>query len=154
MKRRGLALTLALLLALAGTQALAADAALEALVYDTASELLQEDLTIVEAYVAEDTLFVLLDTSDAAPAAMDLLGEALLYADDATWDAVYLLWPDGEALYPLEASQDVWVWVPTKGGKKHHKDSTCSAMDGPEYVTRDEALARGFDACKRCYPQN
>ena len=44
------------------------------------------------------------------------------------------------------------VWIPTKGGKKYHSKSTCSGMIDPEYVTLEEAYARGFtDACKRCH---
>ena len=43
------------------------------------------------------------------------------------------------------------VWIPTKGGKKYHSHSGCSNMNGPEYVTKSEAISRGFDACKKCY---
>ena len=43
------------------------------------------------------------------------------------------------------------VWIPTKGGKKYHKSSDCSNMDGPRKVTLSEAKSLGFTACKRCY---
>lgn len=43
------------------------------------------------------------------------------------------------------------VWIPTKGGKKYHSNSSCSNMDNPEEVTLDEAKAKGFTACKKCY---
>lgn len=43
------------------------------------------------------------------------------------------------------------VWVPTNGGKKYHKKSSCSNMDNPVQMEKEEAIANGFDACKRCY---
>ena len=43
------------------------------------------------------------------------------------------------------------VWIPTKGGKKYHKNKTCSNMDDPEQVTKKEAEELGFDPCKKCY---
>lgn len=43
------------------------------------------------------------------------------------------------------------VWIPTHGGKKYHRRSTCSGMEDPEQTTKEDAIARGFDACQRCY---
>lgn len=45
------------------------------------------------------------------------------------------------------------VWIPTNGGTKYHKTSSCSKMIDPEYVTLEEAKRLGFTACKRksCY---
>ncbi|MBR2401357.1 MAG: SH3 domain-containing protein [Lachnospiraceae bacterium] len=43
------------------------------------------------------------------------------------------------------------VWVPTNGGTKYHKNSTCSKMKDPMQVSVDTALANGYTACKRCY---
>ena len=43
------------------------------------------------------------------------------------------------------------VWIPTNGGTKYHRKSTCSSMIDPEYVTLDEAIRLGFTACGRCY---
>lgn len=43
------------------------------------------------------------------------------------------------------------VWVPRNGGKKYHCKSDCSNMIDPEYVTLEEAKARDFTACGRCY---
>ncbi len=51
---------------------------------------------------------------------------------------------------PETGSGDM-VWIPTKGGKKYHAYSGCSGMKDPNYVTRQEASNRGFDACKKCY---
>lgn len=48
-------------------------------------------------------------------------------------------------------TSEVKVWIPTKGGTKYHRNSTCSQMEGPEYVTKDEAINRGFGPCGRCY---
>lgn len=44
------------------------------------------------------------------------------------------------------------VWIPTKGGTKHHANARCSGMISPRQVPLDEAYALGFsDACKRCH---
>lgn len=43
------------------------------------------------------------------------------------------------------------VWIPAKGGKKYHSNSSCSNMNQPQEVTLDEAESRGFTACKKCY---
>ena len=47
--------------------------------------------------------------------------------------------------------QEEMVWIPTKGGTKYHSYSGCSNMEDPEYVTKSEAISRGFTACKRCH---
>ena len=44
-----------------------------------------------------------------------------------------------------------YVWIPTNGGTKYHKKSSCSNMIVPLHVSLDEAIDRGFTACKRCY---
>ena len=44
------------------------------------------------------------------------------------------------------------VWIPTNGGGKYHSKSTCSKMIDPILVTEEEAIERGFDACKKCKP--
>lgn len=43
------------------------------------------------------------------------------------------------------------VWIPTKGGTKYHKTSTCSGMNGPVTMAVEEAIAMGFEPCKKCY---
>lgn len=43
------------------------------------------------------------------------------------------------------------VWVPTNGGKKYHKKSSCSNMKDPMQVSLETATANGYTACKRCY---
>lgn len=50
-----------------------------------------------------------------------------------------------------EPESENMVWIPTKGGKKYHAKATCSGMKGPEEVTKDEAISRGFTPCKKCY---
>ena len=45
---------------------------------------------------------------------------------------------------------DGYVWIP-QTGKKYHKHSTCSSMNGPTKVTVDRAEQLGFTPCKRCY---
>lgn len=43
------------------------------------------------------------------------------------------------------------VWIPTRGGQKYHSSSTCSKMIDPEYVSKTEAINRGFGPCGKCY---
>lgn len=45
------------------------------------------------------------------------------------------------------------VWVPTNGGKKRHRRSTCSNMLSPRKMSVRNADALGLDPCKRCKPQ-
>lgn len=48
------------------------------------------------------------------------------------------------------ASEEM-VWIPTNGGKRYHRRSSCSNMEDPSYVTITEAINQGFTACGRCY---
>ena len=50
-----------------------------------------------------------------------------------------------------EEEGDDLVWVPVNGGTKYHKSATCSKMKEPMQVTRDTAIANGYEPCKRCY---
>lgn len=43
------------------------------------------------------------------------------------------------------------VWIPTHGGTKYHRRSTCSGMENPEKTTKEDAIRRGFEPCQRCY---
>ena len=52
---------------------------------------------------------------------------------------------------PIVEPQAEMVWIPTNGGTKYHNKSSCSNMDNPQQVTKDEAVAMGFTPCKRCY---
>lgn len=56
-------------------------------------------------------------------------------------------------MFSNEAKKQLWVWIPTKGGKKHHANQYCSDMVDPEYVKLEEAERRGFTPCgkKSCY---
>lgn len=49
------------------------------------------------------------------------------------------------------ATQERTVWIPTKGGTKYHRNSSCSGMEDPREVSVSEAEASGFEPCKRCY---
>ena len=52
---------------------------------------------------------------------------------------------------PTQSQNEGMVWIPTKGGTKYHKDSSCSNMEDPIQVTVEEAIKNNFSACKRCY---
>lgn len=43
------------------------------------------------------------------------------------------------------------VWVPTNGGTKYHRRSSCSNMRNPDQVSVQTAISQGFTPCKRCY---
>ena len=49
-------------------------------------------------------------------------------------------------------TSEVMVWIPTNGGERYHSNKTCSKMENPEYVTKSEAISRGFTPCGRCKP--
>lgn len=46
--------------------------------------------------------------------------------------------------------QEQVVWVSGNGGKKYHSRSSCSGMKSPMEITLDEAISRGYTACKKC----
>lgn len=48
-------------------------------------------------------------------------------------------------------SQGQMVWIPTNGGTKYHRNSDCSGMINPDHVSIANALAQGFEPCKKCY---
>ncbi len=58
--------------------------------------------------------------------------------------------PDPQA-EPVTRGKATDVWIPTNGGTKYHKTSTCSKMIDPENVSVEEAERLGFTPCKRCY---
>ena len=42
------------------------------------------------------------------------------------------------------------VWI-TYSGSKYHSKKGCSGMDNPIQITKQEAIAMGYTACKRCH---
>lgn len=50
-----------------------------------------------------------------------------------------------------EAAQTntVMVWVSGKG-KKYHSSGSCSRMKNPIQMSREEAIQKGYEPCKRC----
>lgn len=47
---------------------------------------------------------------------------------------------------------DEYVWLPEKG-EKYHKINNCGKMNPKKAtkVTKQEAINRGYEACKNCY---
>lgn len=75
--------------------------------------------------------------------------------DKTTGSAAAHDYEDGECRWcgkskPSSGGKNM-VWIPTKGGKKYHSKETCSNMEDPEQVTKDEAEDLGFTPCKKCY---
>ena len=52
---------------------------------------------------------------------------------------------------PSPTAAPEMAWIPTHGGKRYHRYSTCSSMDNPDYVTVEEAESRGFTPCGKCW---
>ena len=44
----------------------------------------------------------------------------------------------------------VYVWIPASGSK-YHSNAGCSNMKNPQQITLEEAIARGYEPCKKCY---
>lgn len=51
---------------------------------------------------------------------------------------------------PNTEQVQVMVWIP-ESGTKYHSDPDCSGMINPTKVTLEEAIAMGYEACKRCH---
>ncbi len=49
-----------------------------------------------------------------------------------------------------EEPQGEMVWIP-RTGSKYHNNPDCSNMKNPSYVSLDEAIASGYEPCKKCY---
>lgn len=47
-----------------------------------------------------------------------------------------------------DQSDEVMVWV--SSGSKYHSKKGCSGMEDPVQISKEEAIARGYEACKRC----
>ena len=92
-------------------------------------------LTVVDGQVTEDTV------------AIELASDPPMLPNAPTGSDGDTVIGDGIT----SGGQDQMVWIPTNGGKKYHKTKSCSGMIDPEQVTIDEALANGFEACKKCY---
>lgn len=52
---------------------------------------------------------------------------------------------------PQPIQQENMVWIPTNGGTKYHRKSSCSGMNDPQEVSQSSAEAMGFTPCKKCY---
>lgn len=49
-----------------------------------------------------------------------------------------------------QVSNTEMVWIP-KTGSKYHSKSSCSNMKNPSYVSKQVAIQRGYEPCKKCY---
>lgn len=51
---------------------------------------------------------------------------------------------------PTPSQSETMVWIP-KSGSKYHSYSGCSNMKNPSQVTKSQAEAKGYTACKKCW---
>lgn len=42
------------------------------------------------------------------------------------------------------------VWVP-QSGSKYHSNSSCSGMKNPRQISKEDAIAQGYEPCSKCY---
>lgn len=49
-----------------------------------------------------------------------------------------------------QVSNTEMVWIP-KTGSKYHSKSSCSNMKNPSHVSKQVAIQRGYEPCKKCY---
>ena len=47
-------------------------------------------------------------------------------------------------------NQSTLVWIP-RTGSKYHTHASCSNMKNPSQVSKEQAIAWGFEPCKKCY---
>lgn len=75
-------------------------------------------------------------------------------APDPTRDSSDFTLPDTSASeLPIDSQidpQGETVWVSTSGSK-YHSNAGCSNMKNPQQITLEEAIARGYEPCKKCY---
>ena len=50
----------------------------------------------------------------------------------------------------VSGESEIMVWIP-QSGSKYHKRSSCSNMKNPTQVTKEEAIDKGYNPCKKCY---
>ena len=124
--------------------------------YDNFPASIAETETINEAVsLSQQTTATIGDETPSAeeePASAEITSEAeTLGKSDITDMTAYSTFDEASASGYGGNENEALVWIPTNGGTKHHMTSTCSKMKDPIQVTKSEALARGFEACKRCY---
>lgn len=58
--------------------------------------------------------------------------------------------PEQDIQEKQQEQQEEMVWIPSSGSK-YHNDASCSGMDNPRQVTKEEAVSMGYEPCKKCY---
>ena len=58
--------------------------------------------------------------------------------------------PEQDIQEQKQEQQEKMVWIPSSGSK-YHNDASCSGMDNPRQVTKEEAVSMGYEPCKKCY---
>jgi len=70
-----------------------------------------------------------------------------LFSDTAIYKPSEIATPEKQT---LKSGSTAYVWI-TSGGKKYHKNSSCSHMKSPKKVTLQDAIDAGYTACAKCY---
>lgn len=52
--------------------------------------------------------------------------------------------------HPQQAPAAGMVWIP-RTGSKYHSTATCSNMKNPSQATEEQAIAMGYERCKKCW---
>lgn len=48
-------------------------------------------------------------------------------------------------------TEDSYVWISARGGKKYHSDPACSGMKDAVKKSLEDAISEGYEPCKKCY---
>ena len=79
-----------------------------------------------------------------------LTGDAKIASDDMTEDEwIDATSDDAASTTSIAVNPDKLVYI-TKSGKKYHADEHCSDMKNPTRTIIDDAVAKGYEPCKKC----
>ncbi len=117
---------------------------------DPASQALADQLILLANMAAGTAL----PTAEVLPTTQGLLTDTTVAAAAATAVPIIPIISTeptaAEQVVSSRSSSGAMVWIPNSG-KRYHSRSSCSGMKNPTLVTVEEATARGFTPCQKCY---
>lgn len=117
---------------------------------DSFSETVTSSQTVDESMIENEETELISDSSA-------VLFESPSYSDSAVsieQSSIYSGVADSSTnsvTVPQAETQGYLVWVPVNGGTKYHTNASCSNMKDPIQVSKETAVANGYEPCKRCY---
>ena len=95
-----------------------------------------------------DRYFTLSDSDNFAVSSSDAVGRQTPTTTSATTTTTTTATTTTETTTTTEYVETVWI---PQSGSKYHWKSSCSNMENPREVTKEEAIRRGYEPCGRCY---